>query len=1449
MHLSNRNILLGRLSFNVAPKRIPIRGPPEISTVLRHRDKNTMGRVIMKRHLRGPTITKSTHISLLPCVISVRLQGIHDSSVCLHPAFSRSIVMAADARQLLQFRKVQEEFSECVKQQEPLPKLAEICMKYWISYQIVVNRSECTITDLSDLFLRLAYETLEVLIPFKWSSDASCQIFRASLPKRIHAVRDSLRSRPFSAQIFLCCNRLCSILQEPWPESFTSAIGKGDLDSLAVISLLSEQGPRFVVERIRITLDWGNAGVALYLCRAVLRLMKILPGGSEPPDSEKRAKFCEELLPADKSFLLDVSSCLFILSEDTKKHDIHNLILPLSAEDSVAMAQRLLLYAQTYESSRKIWWYARANRVSEFICRLKLKISCSRTPHDLKTQWNLMKVLMKLRHFCGKMDDATLRAQFEDLRQSFKCSAPYYLLIECIMQEFGEPQRPYCVDLFIGALTQDISIRNSYKVHGSEAEVVHSEKCIAYGLKKLADVCSGDSAVCREALLTAFSLAPDEYTLVKMESLVEADQGARRKQLLEEAQAQAQDERCQGFRAHLSFLLLKADTAKADAAEADAAGADAAGADATEADASVTANAESEDLHKDHCNTCEACRKLWSSYKRLQRGNYSGALSKVFGSNVTCLEDYDENAAPCDLLDGQILQLSRRQCDDLVAVISYPRWHIFSWTMDWEKLRAMCRLYLEDRTKILNIRKELTFLELDASHYVKAEETDNPYEGIEAGYEKYWDAYLAQWRGDDQGGAEKGAASSSVKKTVSTEQKVATRKRPLNGGKQRSAEPEELKGVVPPATVSSGLCEPTSEPELAAPIKDDTVDMSLPPCPGVIPNPKLLARLKAFRKQPQVPGKVATTTSAEPTTTAPSQRGDQSVLGVNKPLQFQTEDPFPLLSRHLPRIPRKAPAPSTSSLTSSFEEKMRLIRKATTISPAPTPSFSAPAVSLGDKTQFVTAPVSSSLAPAVEERRQFITATAPSTATGVSMEERRQFITATAPSTATGVSMEERRQFITATAPIFTAPAVSSEENRRFITEPAPSKGAYPPVLYPPPLPPTPPPSSSSPFQSDFREKKYEPPDGKAAFLPPQHQTPNHFLAVGPLLPLALGLEGASRPEDSLLPTPSPSPPLLDEGSMLTTGAITILPPSLKDSSPLPLKDSTSLLEAALSARHPKPILSCYSALTVATALTEPAPTPPEAPHANGIPPNGPPPPVPSTAPSTRAAANGEVMKHPPSPQMPPSSTPNHFLHDNGVSHSSESGGTSSPAAKKPSPSPASSARLATTSTSLRPTAFPSTQPQSNGPVSLAVILGNISTKKKKRVSSHIPQPSSRKRKAPLPVSSIVDAASTTPTGPLRTHPSLPNTVFSSPSPSPVGDVVVGSGRQLSTRKETKTSSASSESPSPKATGVPGKPVETPTLSSHSRLSQLPPTVSRSLSADNGPLSNDARVQVSAAHP
>lgn len=345
--------------------------------------------------------------------------------------------------------------------------------------------------------------------------------------------------------------------------------------------------------------------------------------------------------------------------------------------------------------------------------------------------------------------------------------------------QFGESLKSLCIELYIRGLTTDMNELEQQKMKNDKEKVREAEVRLSDGFLKLADLVKDNVGVCRECVLTAFSLNPTRVCYERIKEMavasgkclcLPADVSALDvgdKQTVSESKSQNTGTE----NMDLSYNCV-GDEGQSDPIEVDTGQVMTVGFDQPEEVVSSHSPHCSEDeqiisgfhLQTNRCNLhppfdpnsggalgelCPECGEFTGietpSIDRAgveKKERTLDALISIKGDTVTQSLNYDVLSAPNQVLDAETLGLTPQLCDDLAVVLSSPRYQMLSWVLDWTELSIMCEKYLENGEEMRNTTKELKFLNIDYNQFKdwpSGEDEKDEYYGIEKGYEQWVD--------------------------------------------------------------------------------------------------------------------------------------------------------------------------------------------------------------------------------------------------------------------------------------------------------------------------------------------------------------------------------------------------------------------------------------------------------------------------------------------------------------------------------------------------------------------------------------------------------------------------------------------------------------------------------------------------------------------------------------
>lgn len=353
-----------------------------------------------------------------------------------------------------------------------------------------------------------------------------------------------------------------------------------------------------------------------------------------------------------------------------------------------------------------------------------------------------------------------------------------YILFFLLFQ-FGDALKSLCIELYIRGLTTDMNELEQQKMKNDKDKVREAEVRLSDGFLKLADLVKDNVGVCRECVLTAFSLNPTRVCYERIKEMAVAsgkclclpaqvnavDAGDPRSDGESKSQSTGTEDM------DLSYSCVGGESQN-DPVEVDTGQVMTVGFEHPDEVLSSHTSHCSEDeqiisdfhFQRNRCNLhppfdsssggalgelCPECGEFTgiespsvdpTGVERKERT--LDALILIKGNTVTESLNYDVLSAPNQVLDAETLGLTPQLCDDLAVVLSSPRYQMLSWVLDWAELSIMCEKYLENGEEMRNTTKELKFLNIDYNQFKdwpSGEDEKDEYYGIEKGYEQWVD--------------------------------------------------------------------------------------------------------------------------------------------------------------------------------------------------------------------------------------------------------------------------------------------------------------------------------------------------------------------------------------------------------------------------------------------------------------------------------------------------------------------------------------------------------------------------------------------------------------------------------------------------------------------------------------------------------------------------------------
>lgn len=207
---------------------------------------------------------------------------------------------------------------------------------------------------------------------------------------------------------------------------------------------------------------------------------------------------------------------LVLLYKYDKTQEIIEKVKMMKLDDGLQLLQR---FGDHCKSVKRIWKYS--DKVIEIashtiLASAMVKVMTSEEDHkllfDLISQW----ALIHIPKFININSMAPIENMVRKIIKTAESSLHVYIFTQVLRKQFGEKVKNLCVELYIRALTANMNEIEQQKITNDIAKINEAESILADGFLQLGELLSCNKYVCRECLLTAFSLKPTNEVLEKI---------------------------------------------------------------------------------------------------------------------------------------------------------------------------------------------------------------------------------------------------------------------------------------------------------------------------------------------------------------------------------------------------------------------------------------------------------------------------------------------------------------------------------------------------------------------------------------------------------------------------------------------------------------------------------------------------------------------------------------------------------------------------------------------------------------------------------------------------------------------------------------------------------------------------------------------------------------------
>ncbi|CAH1731451.1 unnamed protein product [Aphis gossypii] len=453
------------------------------------------------------------------------------------------------------------------------------------------------------------------------------------------------------------CHFLLSLMKNPWSHHNFSKLLFGNPSPGEVSKFLQYENSNIFVLRLRMLCEGKCENQALKISSAAMRLFN------------SNSKIKNQFEYQDYEFIRDIHyACLE--RANRKKELISHLMQYSPGDDGKILMDNYCQKIQSLANLRT----ERRPRICKNIVLVCEMAACIMVVNSLKcseifdniagfiSKWSIIMMTLMETDLRPKMDYFYIKDMIHTFIKVAPSASHLYLLSDVLYHEFGSKlPRSLYVQIYINALSKNINEKEKCKQLSDKDGSFESLKKLVQGYLKLANLLEDIVSICRECVLTAYSLMPSSDLMKRVEML-----------------------------AIKSGKLIPENINN---------------------DTNVPEN--SCNKSKKGCTSSKPGRKRKSKVRQTYENPLSilDPYEKCYSKIHSDLSELNDPLTP-------IMQ------EDLISIIKYPRCGTFNWNLEWPRMKIVCQQYLENLDLVLKRntlieRSDLTYLDIDIDEYNK----------------------------------------------------------------------------------------------------------------------------------------------------------------------------------------------------------------------------------------------------------------------------------------------------------------------------------------------------------------------------------------------------------------------------------------------------------------------------------------------------------------------------------------------------------------------------------------------------------------------------------------------------------------------------------------------------------------------------------------------------------
>uniref|UniRef100_A0A0A9WP34 Zinc finger protein Rlf/292/654 TPR repeats domain-containing protein n=2 Tax=Lygus hesperus TaxID=30085 RepID=A0A0A9WP34_LYGHE len=302
------------------------------------------------------------------------------------------------------------------------------------------------------------------------------------------------------------CKTLTFLWVDPWDHpTLRLILEKATAPDEDVCSLINHEGSELLFLRLEAMCEGKCEDLALQLAACYLKHLK-------------QSVDCHDIVVDDMNDIF-----IALLYKFNKKQEVIDMLKAMPISDGIKLISR---FCEKSKNKGRLWKHF--DKMKYVACNTLLDMTmdiCMDLEEDRQSLCGLIEEWINLNIAAKMSSDESLKQVSEIVRRLIGTAGSarhIYIFTQVLNNKYGGRVKLLCIELYIRGLSLNLNEIEELKALADE-KLIKANKDLADGFLQLAELFSGNESVCRECILSSFSLFPTKETLHRIQTLLQVE--------------------------------------------------------------------------------------------------------------------------------------------------------------------------------------------------------------------------------------------------------------------------------------------------------------------------------------------------------------------------------------------------------------------------------------------------------------------------------------------------------------------------------------------------------------------------------------------------------------------------------------------------------------------------------------------------------------------------------------------------------------------------------------------------------------------------------------------------------------------------------------------------------------------------------------------------------------